>query len=158
MMSPSVSLFLLVFFWCGPFFFWSLYWWWGMWDHSFPTKDQTHTPCIGRWSPTHWPTREVPSPNIYQLGPAGSGLRVFGAIQPKHWNCWELRGQKVTPALIQNRLLVIERRDFPGGSPADAGDMSSIPGREDPLEKEMVTHSSIFAWKSHGRRNLGDTT
>ena len=53
----------------------------------------------------------------------------------------------MTPALIQNRLLVIERRDFPGGSPADAGDMSSIPGREDPLEKEMVTHSSIFAWR-----------
>ena len=23
-------------------------------------------------------------------------------------------------------------------------------GREDPLEKEMATHSSILAWKSHG--------
>ena len=64
----------------------------------------------------------------------------------------------MTPALIQNRLLVIKRRDFPGGSPADAGDVSAIPGREDPLEKEMVTHSSIFAWKSHGWKNLGDTT
>ena len=27
-------------------------------------------------------------------------------------------------------------------------------GREDPLEKEMVTHSSILAWKSHGQRSL----
>ena len=27
-------------------------------------------------------------------------------------------------------------------------------GWEDPLEKEMVTHSSILAWKSHGQRNL----
>ena len=41
---------------------------------------------------------------------------------------------------------------FPGGSvvknlPTNAGDASSIPGQEDPLEKEMTTHSSIFAWK-----------
>ena len=28
-------------------------------------------------------------------------------------------------------------------------------GWEDPLEKEMATHSSIIAGKSHGRRNLG---
>ena len=41
---------------------------------------------------------------------------------------------------------------FPGGSvvknlPASAGDTGSIPGQEDPLEKEMATHSSIPAWK-----------
>ena len=29
----------------------------------------------------------------------------------------------------------------------DAGDVSSIPGSEDPLEKEMATHSSIHAWE-----------
>ena len=28
-------------------------------------------------------------------------------------------------------------------------------GWEDPLEKEMATHSSIIAGKSHGRRYLG---
>ena len=38
---------------------------------------------------------------------------------------------------------------LPGGSavknpPANAGDKGSIPGQEDPLEKEMATHSSIF--------------
>ena len=27
-------------------------------------------------------------------------------------------------------------------------------GREDPLEKEMVTHSSILPGESHGRRSL----
>ena len=27
-------------------------------------------------------------------------------------------------------------------------------GREDPPEKEMATHSSTLAWKSHGRRSL----
>ena len=25
---------------------------------------------------------------------------------------------------------------------------------EDPLEKEMATHSSILAWESHGQRSL----
>ena len=27
-------------------------------------------------------------------------------------------------------------------------------GREDPLEKEMATHSSTLAWKFHGWRSL----
>ena len=27
------------------------------------------------------------------------------------------------------------------------GDMSSIPGQEDPLEEEMATHSSTLAWE-----------
>ena len=41
---------------------------------------------------------------------------------------------------------------FPGGSvvknlPASAGDVGSIPGLEDPLEKEVATHTSILAWK-----------
>ena len=29
-------------------------------------------------------------------------------------------------------------------------------GWEDPLEKEMATHSSILAWKIHGQRSLVD--
>ena len=41
---------------------------------------------------------------------------------------------------------------FPGGSDGkasayNAGDLGSIPGLEDPLEKEMATHSSTLAWK-----------
>ena len=32
--------------------------------------------------------------------------------------------------------------------PDSAGDMSSIPGLERPLEKGMATHSSILAWKN----------
>jgi len=48
--------------------FWSLYsvcynivsvlclvfWPWGMWDLSFPNRDWTHIPCIGRGSLNHW--------------------------------------------------------------------------------------------------------
>ena len=41
---------------------------------------------------------------------------------------------------------------FPGGSEvkasdSNAGDPGSIPGSEDPLEKEMATHSSILVWR-----------
>ena len=32
---------------------------WGMWDLSSPTRDRTHTICIGRWSLNHWTTSEV---------------------------------------------------------------------------------------------------
>ena len=31
--------------------------------------------------------------------------------------------------------------------PANAGDLGSILGGDDPLEKEMATHSSILAWE-----------
>ena len=45
---------------------------------------------------------------------------------------------------------------FPGGSvvknlPASAGSL----GQEDPLEKEMATHSSIFAWRISWTEELG---
>ena len=41
---------------------------------------------------------------------------------------------------------------FPGGSDGkesscNAGDLGSIPGWEDPLEKEKATYSSILAWR-----------
>ena len=39
--------------------------------------------------------------------------------------------------------------------PANAGDTGSILGWEDPLEKEMATHSSILAWKIPGREEPG---
>ena len=37
-----------------------VFWPWGMWDLSSPTRDWTHTPCIGRQSLNHWTAREVP--------------------------------------------------------------------------------------------------
>ena len=46
-------------------------------------------------------------------------------------------------------------RGFPGGSvvknpPASVGDGVPSMGQEDPLEKEMATHSSILAWEIPG--------
>ena len=51
-----------------------------------------------------------------------------------------------------SREPVSNRGGFPGGSvvrnlPASAGDLDSILGWEDPLEKEMAVHSSILAWE-----------
>ena len=42
-------------------------------------------------------------------------------------------------------------------SPANTGDMrdaESVSGLGNPLEYEVVTHSSVLAWKSHGQRSL----
>ena len=49
----------------------------------------------------------------------------------------------------------MDNNGFPDGSAAkestchagDTGDVSSIPGPEDPLEEEMATHSRILAWE-----------
>ena len=64
-----------------------------------------------------------------------------------------------SPAFQMDSLLLNHQgcfsRGFPGGTvvknlPAnagDTGDVGPILGQEDPLEEEMVTHSSILAWK-----------
>ena len=49
-------------------------------------------------------------------------------------------------------MVYIHIRDFSGGldgkeSAYNPGDLGSILGLGDPLEKEMATHSSILAWK-----------
>ena len=49
-------------------------------------------------------------------------------------------------------VYVVPSLDFPGGSGSkesacNAGDLSSIPGQEDPLEKGMAIHFSILAWR-----------
>ena len=60
---------------------------------------------------------------------------------------------------IQFRIGIMYPRNmvFPGGSVSkvsacNVGDLDSVPGQEDPLEKEMASHSSILA--SHGQRSL----
>ena len=49
---------------------------------------------------------------------------------------------------------------FPGSSDGkvsacSVGDLGSIPGWEDPLEKEMATHSRILAWRIPWVEELG---
>ena len=40
----------------------------------------------------------------------------------------------------------------------NAGDLHSIPGSEDPLEKGMETHSNILAWRIPWTEEPGGTT
>ena len=56
------------------------------------------------------------------------------------------------PIIYYFILCLILLEGFPDGSvvknpPANARDMGLIPGQEDPLGKEMATHSSILVWK-----------
>ena len=44
----------------------------------------------------------------------------------------------------------------PPAKAGDARDAGLILGREDPLKKEMATHSSIFAWEIPWTEDLGD--
>ena len=49
-------------------------------------------------------------------------------------------------------MLIARLLGFPDGldgkeSACNAGDLSSLPGQEDPLEEGMATHSSILAWR-----------
>ena len=39
---------------------------------------------------------------------------------------------------------------------ANVGDVVQSLGEEDPLGKEMATHSSILAWEIPGQRSLAD--
>ena len=58
--------------------------------------------------------------------------------------------------ILQRGFLSLSTPDillfFPGGldgkeSACNAGDLGSIPGLEDPLEKGIATHSGVLAWK-----------
>ena len=56
-----------------------------------------------------------------------------------------------TLSLVSPELAGFFTTDFPGGLDSKAsvysvGDLGSIPGSEDPLEKEMAIHSSTIAW------------
>ena len=65
------------------------------------------------------------------------------------------------PYMMMGKTIALIIWSFPGGSDGkasayNAGDPGSIPAWEDPLEKEMATHSSTLAWKipwmeEHGR-------
>ena len=63
---------------------------------------------------------------------------------------------KITQTKIWIQMIPSEKPRWRSGkeSACQAGDLASPLGREDALEKEMITHSSIPAWKFHGQRSL----
>ena len=52
----SKIIYLLQYCFCSVF---SVFWQQGIWDLSYPTRNRTHTPCIGRQNLNHWTSREV---------------------------------------------------------------------------------------------------
>ena len=59
-----------------------------MWDLRSPTRDQTHTHCIGKRNINHWTAREVPQhpfviKPLSKLGVDGSYLNIIKAVYEK---------------------------------------------------------------------------
>ena len=64
--------------------------------------------------------------------------------------------RKLLGEKVRIRALSVEFRDSDGKESAcNAGDLGSIPGWEDPLEKGIAIHSSILAWKTPQTEELG---
>ena len=57
------------------------------------------------------------------------------------------------PIIIWASQVVLMVKNPPAGV-GDIRDTGSIPGVEDPLEKEMATHSVFLPGKFHGQRSL----
>ena len=59
----------------------------------------------------------------------------------------DLRDSRVNDMALRKALSSVSGDCMVKNLAAKAGDMSLIPGQEDPLEEEMATHSRILAWK-----------
>ena len=67
-----------------------VFWPWGMWDLSSPTRDQTCIPCIGRQSLNLWTAREVPGLGLSVSAPSLWPLLTTEVESPHHcWRGWE---------------------------------------------------------------------
>ena len=85
----------------------------------------------------HTMTRRLPNSPFTRIGNSMSFFHVNPTL------CWLLRPRP--PEL--SYLTGVPSDSAVKNPPANAGDMGSIPGSEDPLEKGMATHSSILAWR-----------
>ena len=92
-------------------------------DLSSPTRDPTHTPCIGRWSLHHWTTREVPLLKIYYnlekaMAPHSStpAWKIPWAEEPDR--LWSMGSLRVKYDWATSLSLLLSRivRVFPGGA------------------------------------------
>ena len=82
--------------------------------------------------------------------------KIFGGEIP-----WYSKKHNLNLPLISTISITLTLcLSFPGGSGSKecawiAGDMAWSLGQEDPLEKEIGTHSSIFAWRIPGKEEPG---
>ena len=99
----------------------------GMWDLSFLLRDHSCTPCTG--STEAQPLDHQGSPHYHYLWCADLYFRTAAG----YVSMW-----------ASQVVLVVKN---PPANSGDERDTGLIPGRQDPLEEGMVTHSSILAWK-----------
>ena len=78
---------------------------------------------------------------IHMLIGMGSGVLMLMSLDCYVTICYPLCYSSLVAQMVQNLPAVWEN----GVQPL---------GQEDPVEKEMATHSRILAWKSHGQRSL----
>ena len=87
-------------------------------------------------------------PNLHLVSPALAG-RFFTPSATWEILSWlqihlfmaESPGKHLRASVVKNHLPMQEKR------------VASL-GQEEPLEKEMATHSNVLAWGSHGQRSL----
>ena len=135
----------------------------GVWDLSFPTRDQTHTPCITRWIFNHRTTRDISSKekrrachlrtqwrkririysatwrNYFSPKRGTKCIYVFGDLT-KHRQQWFLRKRKPTKWALPAQLPAWS--EFPGLSTAVEGRAGSKEGGWSPSEKTVPLRSS----------------
>ena len=81
-------------------------------------------------------------------------------IKISFWAFWWFRGQSIClrlPAMQETWVRFLGREDPLEKEMATHSSIETwvrFLGREDPLEKEMATHSSILTGESHGQRSL----
>ena len=63
-----------------------VFWPWGMWNLSSPTRGWICTPCTGRWSLIHWTTRGVPHSKFNSAQPSQFLFVCFSCQQPPTFN------------------------------------------------------------------------
>ena len=89
--------------------------------------------------------------------PASPGLKGFSetwnfqfwnqnSLRPLSWSAHQASGSCTSSAAFP-AVPVFPHSSVGKESACSAGDLRSIPGWEDPLEKEMATHSSTLAWR-----------
>ena len=121
-----------------------------------PAMQETWVRSLGREDPlekemaTHSSTLAWRTPWTEESG----GLQFMGSRKSRTGLVTE---QAFTQTAVQMARLnyKAESMGFPCGSagkesPCNVGDLGSIPGWEDPLEKGKATHSSILAWRIQG--------
>ena len=124
-----------------------------MWDLSFPTRDQTCSPCIGRWTLNHWTAGEVP------LSAFWSPAALHGNLSRQE--CQEPRGKRGhmegswgAPAQAREGGLVAE---LPAGNHhADAtGSRRYTRLTYGPLElvNQLFQATKLWGGLLHGRAN-----